>query len=153
MKRQAMFLLGVMLLALIHAPSLKGDDVVHELTSLKQQWAEAEDKRDIAFLDRLLANDFEAGTAKGDVINKQQLLQRIKSPDHLINEHHADNIRVRVYGNVAIMTDHTTISGFDKGKRFGGEFRFVRIFVKQGGSWRAVLAQATPITPEPTLSK
>jgi ketosteroid isomerase-like protein len=153
MRRLWILAVGGMVLGLIQAPSLKGDDVVQQLTKLKHQWAEAEDNRDTGFLERLLADDFEAGTAKGDVINKEQLIQRIKSPGRRIDEHHSDDIRVRVYGNVAVMTDHTTISGVDNGSRFGGEFRFVRIFVKQHGRWQAVLAQATPMKSDPAISK
>jgi ketosteroid isomerase-like protein len=153
MRYAQMVVLAVTVLVLEPATNLKAADVVQELINLKQRWAEAEDKRDTSFLDRILADDFVAGTARGDVINKEQLIQRIKSPDRRVDEHHSDEIQVRVYGKVAVMIDHTTIWGVDKGKRFGGQFRFIRIFVKQHGKWRAVLAQATPLTSEPSGSK
>jgi hypothetical protein len=145
MKYIQMLVLTGMILSLVPARPTRQADVVQELIKLKQQWTRAEDTRDIKFLDGLLAEDFEAGTAQGDVINKEQLIKRIEAPERKIDEHSSDDIRVRVYENVAVMTDHTTIRGANNGKPFGGEFRFVRIFVKQGGRWQVVLAQATPL--------
>jgi ketosteroid isomerase-like protein len=115
------------------------------LTNLKKQWSEAEVKRDTEFLDKLYTDDFVVGTSQGDVLTKEQFMERVRSPDHRWDEVNSDNIRVRVYSSVAVMTDHTSVHGFDKGQPFGGEYRFVRILVKQHGRWRAVLAQATPM--------
>jgi hypothetical protein len=51
------------------------------------------------------------------------------------------------------MTDHVKARGIAKGKEFSRESRFVRIFVKEHGKWQAVLAQSTPLTPEPAAQK
>jgi ketosteroid isomerase-like protein len=124
--------------------------VAEQVTQLKIQWLDAERARDMKFLQQLFAEDFVVGTSQGDVLNKAQLLERLSLPDRKIEELHSDNVEVRVYGNVAILTDHTTLRGHDKGSAFGGEFRYVRIFVQQHGKWQAVLAQATPLKPAPS---
>jgi ketosteroid isomerase-like protein len=121
------------------------DDAVQQLTKLKKQWSEAEVNRDVGFLDKLYANDLEIGTSQGDVLTKEEMMARVKDPDHKWDQVDSDHVQVRVYGNVAVMTDQTTVRGVDKGKPFGGLYRFVRIFVKQQGRWRVVLAQATPL--------
>lgn len=146
MRRISMLVLGALVLAFGQVPPMNGEDhTVQQLTKLKKQWSEAEVNRDVAFLDKLYADDLEIGTSQGDVLSKQQMLERVKDPDHKWDQVDSDHIQVRVYGNVAIMTDQTTVRGVDKGKPFGGLYRFVRVFVKQKGSWRAVLAQATPL--------
>ena len=53
--------------------------------------------------------------------------------------------QVHFYGDVAILTEHVTVDGEDRGRHFGGEFRFVRIFTKQNGNWKVVLAQGAPL--------
>lgn len=121
------------------------DDAIQQLEKLKKQWSEAEVNRDVNFLDKLYADDLEIGTSQGDVLNKQKMMERVKDPDHKWDQVDSDRVRVRVYGNVAVMTDRTTVRGADKGKPFGGVYRFIRIFVKQQGRWRVVLAQATPL--------
>jgi ketosteroid isomerase-like protein len=131
---------------------LKAEDVVQELAKIKAEWSDAEKNRDIPYLDKLWADDAVFGTSLGTVVNKQQLIELIKGTDRTIDELKSDNIQVRVFGNTAIMTDHTTMRGTYKGAPFGGEYRYVRIFVKQGGKWRVELVQATPLS-QPVESK
>jgi ketosteroid isomerase-like protein len=54
---------------------------------------------------------------------------------------------VQFYANgaVAVLTEHVTVDGRDKGVPFGGELRFLRVFAKQNGSWKVVLAQSSPM--------
>ena len=146
MRRISIMVLGALVLALSQVPRMNAeDDTVQQLAKLKKQWGEAEVNRDVAFLDKLYADDLEIGTSQGDVLTKQQMMERVKDPDHKWDQVDSDHIQVRVFGNVAIMTDQTTVRGVDKGKPFGGLYRFVRVFVKQQGRWRVVLAQATPL--------
>jgi len=119
--------------------------VVQELTKIKEEWSEAELKKDIPFLNKLWANDCVFGTSLGTVMSKQQLIALIKGKNRKVTELHSDHIHVRLYGNTAIMTDQTTMRGIYKGKPYGGVYRYVRIFRKEGGAWRVVLVQATPV--------
>lgn len=146
MRRMSMIVLGALVFAFGQVPQMSGeDDAVQQLTKLKKQWSEAEVNRDVGFLDKLYANDLEIGTSQGDVLTKEEMMARVKDPDHKWDQVDSDHVQVRVYGNVAVMTDQTTVRGVDKGKPFGGLYRFVRIFVKKQGRWRVVLAQATPL--------
>ena len=140
-------------LALMPAAGLRAEDVVQQLTKVKARWSEAEKNRDIAYLDQLWADDAVFGTSLGTVVNKQQLIELIKGTDRQVDELTSDNIQVRVYGNTAVMTDHTAMRGTYKGAPFGGDYRYVRIFVKQGGKWRVELVQATPLKPQTSESK
>jgi ketosteroid isomerase-like protein len=129
-----------------------GDNAVQQLTKIKEKWSEAEVKRDTGYLDQLFAKDFDMFNARGH-FNKQQMLQSLKDPDLTFTALHSDNIQVRLYGNVAVMTDHVTARGIAKGKEFSRESRFIRIFVREHGKWQAVLAQSTPLTSDPAAQK
>ncbi|MGH9355576.1 MAG: nuclear transport factor 2 family protein, partial [Terriglobia bacterium] len=85
------------------------------------------------------------GTSLGTVMNKPELIALIKGTTRKVTELHSGDIHVRLYGNTAIMTDRTTMRGIYKGKPYGGTYRYVRIFEKEGGMWRVVLVQATPL--------
>ena len=39
------------------------------------------------------------------VLTKQQMMERVKDPDHKWDQVDSDHLQVRVFGNVAIMTD------------------------------------------------
>ena len=150
--RLFVFVIALALPSLMHGQAAD-ESVTRQLTELKDQLHKAERERDTDFLQQVFADEFVAGTSQGDVLNKTQLLARVKSPDHTYHELHSNDVQVRVYGNVAIMTDHTTIQGTDKGQPFGGDFRFVRIFVKKRGKWQIVLSQGTPMRNAAASSK
>ncbi len=149
MRRIEKLALVAFVLALSLAPGLKAQNknqaVIQELTKIKQEWSEAELKKDIPFLNKLWANDCVFGTSLGTVMNKQQLIELIKGTNRKVTELHSEDIHIRLYGNTAIMTDHTTMRGVYNGKPYGGVYRYVRIFRKEGGTWRVVLVQATPV--------
>ena len=118
---------------------------VRELTGFKDQLLKAEVERNTTFLQQALADDFVYVKTQGEVMSKEQLLARVRSTEHTYEFLKSDNVAVRRYGDVAIMTDRTSTKGAISGRAFGGDFRFVRIFVRQNGKWKAVLEQGTPI--------
>lgn len=131
----------------------KGETAEQQVLELENRWFEAEKAHNTAFLEQIFADDLVVGSAMGDVVDRNQILTRMRSPDHRIDELHSDHVRVRVYGNVAVVTEHATIRGHDKGRPFGGEFRYLRIFVKRQGKWQVSLVQATPLPAPEAVSK
>ncbi len=126
---------------------------VRELTLLKDQRLKAEFDRNTSFLQHVLADELIYGMTQGDVLNKAQLLERTSAPEHTYEELRSDHVLVRIYGNVAIMTDRTTARGVNYGRPFAGLFRFVRIFVRKEGRWQVVLEQGTPMQSASIPSK
>ena len=55
------------------------------------------------------------------------------------------DLKIRIYGETALVTFGVAIKGTRSGKVFGGRFREVRVFVKRNGQWRAVFLQRTAI--------
>jgi hypothetical protein len=142
--RQVVLVAALAFPSLIHG-QVAAESVVRELTDLKDQLLKAELERNTDFLQQVFADEFVYGMTQGDVMNKAQLLARVKSPDHKYDFLRSDSVQVRAYGDVAIMTDRTSTRGTNKGRPFSGDFRFVRIFVKKQGKWHVVLEQGTPI--------
>lgn len=145
MRRKQIALLGTIIAMMGLMASSDENSAERQVIRLQNQWYEAERAHNTEFIQQHMTDDFVIGTSQGDVLNKTQILSRLSSLDHKIDELSTDHIQVRFYGDVAILTNQTTIRGTDKGRPFGGEFRYVRIWVKQNGEWQAVLVQATPI--------
>jgi hypothetical protein len=131
--------------ALVAQRQIASQSVVRELTEFKDQLLNAEVERNTVFLQQVLADDFLYVKTQGDVMNKDQLLIRVKSPEHTYEFLKSDSVNIRLYGDVAIMTDRTSTRGTNEGHVFSGDFRFVRIFVRNDGKWQVVLEQGTPI--------
>ena len=128
----------------------KNDKSAQEVIDFRNRYIEAEENRDIAFLDKILADDFFALNPQGKLLDKAGQLDNLKRPDRTLKVLNPRETHVQFYANgeVAILTEHVTVDGEDKGRHFGGEFRFVRVFAKQNGNWKVVMAQGAPI-PQP----
>jgi len=53
------------------------------------------------------------------------------------------DLRVRVYGNTAIVTGRAMQKGVENAKDYSGENRFTRVYVKKEGRWVSVALQVT----------
>jgi ketosteroid isomerase-like protein len=113
------------------------------IRTLHEASGEAQVRRDIAALDRLLADDFILTRANGVVANKAQNLADVQSGERSFTSYKNDDVRVRLYGDAAVVTGQVTSSGTYKGQDFSGQFRYTKVFVKSAGQWRIVAWQAT----------
>jgi len=124
------------------------DKAVQEIVDFRNRYIEAEENKDVAYLDKIFADDFFALNPQGQLLDKPHMLQNMKRTDRVFKVLNPRETQVHFYGDVAILTEHVTVDGEDKGRHFGGEFRFVRVFAKQNGNWKVVMAQGAPI-PQP----
>jgi ketosteroid isomerase-like protein len=147
--------LAVPLLAQGQASMAKNDKAAQEVIDFRNRYIEAEENRDTAFLDKILANDFFALNPQGKLLDKAGQLENLKRPDRTLKVLNPRETHVQFYANgqVAILTEHVTVDGMDKGKPFGGEYRFLRVFAKQNGNWKVVLAQGAPMPEQPAAAK
>ncbi len=124
------------------------DKAVQEIVDFRNRYIEAEENKDVAYLDEIFSDDFFALNPQGQLLDKPHMLENMKRTDRVFKVLNPRETQVHFYGDVAILTEHVTVDGEDKGRHFGGEFRFVRIFAKQNGNWKVVMAQGAPI-PQP----
>jgi ketosteroid isomerase-like protein len=152
-----MKIVSVMILAAFLAvplfPQTDSDNKTRqEIVDLRNRYIEAEENKDLAYLDKVLADDFFAINTQGQLLDKAQQLQNMKRTDRVIKVLNPRETQVRFYsdGNVAILSEHVTVDGEDKGRHFGGEFRFVRVFVRQHGNWQVAMAEGSPLPAQLT---
>ncbi|MCU1342769.1 MAG: hypothetical protein JWN92_2192 [Candidatus Acidoferrum typicum] len=138
--------LGMPLLA--QGQMKNNDKAVQEIVDFRNRYIEAEENKDVAYLDKIFADDFFALNPQGQLLDKPHMLENMKRTDRVFKVLNPRETQVHFYGDVAILTEHVTVDGEDKGRHFGGEFRFVRVFAKQNGNWKVVMAQGAPL-PQP----
>jgi len=128
-----------------HAGKDIGGPVAEQLKELDRKWLHAASVRDTKYMASLFVDGFVEVHPGGEVVNKQQQIDQIKSPDLVIKELHPDDIHVRTLSaDLALLTDTTTIAATSKGQSLRGTFRVMRVFVKQNGAWKAAGAAMTP---------
>ena len=136
-------LLVVCVVALLAAPLLaqKSAEVSKAegvLLAMEKTWTDAIQKKDLAAVGLLLADEYMIIDDEGLVRDKATTLSRLKSSDNDISTAVVDELKVRVYGNVAVVTGRQTEKSVEKGKNTSGAYRYTDVWVKRGNSWQVV---------------
>lgn len=118
-----------------------------ELIKLENEWAEAWVRRDVAFFDRIEADDYTWSSPWG-VWTKAQDLEEVKSGDSVITSWVLADIKVRVYGDAAVVTGRATIKETHQGEDWSRQERWTDTWVKRDGRWQCVAGHSSEIAQE-----
>jgi len=117
-----------------------------ELLRLENEFARAVTSNDADALDALLADDWIVVEPDGGMIDKARFLGVIRSGALSHESMESTDLKIRVYGNTALVTGLTTSKGKFMGQDFTSCERATDIFVKQSGRWQCVFTQLTRFT-------
>jgi len=116
------------------------------LMQMERDWAQAYVKMDLTALDRIEAAELAFTDSQGAVTDKAQDLAETKSGVWKAQSVSADELKVRVFGNAAVVTGRDTLKGAQyKGKDISGQYRFTDVFVQRDGRWQAVASHSSKI--------
>ena len=121
------------------------ENVVEGIRRLDQERIQAQIHADAAALDRIYADDFIGIGPSGTVRTKPQVLADYTSHDLNFQSITTDEVRIRVYGNTAVVVGRWRARGENAGRSFDYQARFVSVWVRRDGEWRMVSDQSTPI--------
>jgi ketosteroid isomerase-like protein len=116
-----------------------------ELTQLVEDLNAALVKVDIAFLQGLLHKDYTHYRPRGIVENRAQYLKNRQTGRVEFESLVMDDVKVRRYGDTAIVTYRSTAKGKDQQGAIDEQRRWTRVFVWQEGRWQLVHSQGTTI--------
>lgn len=119
--------------------------VEQELIKLEDGWITALLKSDVAYCDRILADDYTETDDTGSVSTKAQRLAGLKSGDFKCTASVLENRQVRVYGDTAIFTALDTQKSQYNGKDSSGQFQWTDTWVRRDGRWQCVAAHGSKV--------
>ena len=94
----------------------------------------------------LLAPDWSVIDMTGRVLTKEQVMEEAFAPaDRKIETATIDDVKVRAFDDMAIVTGRTVVAGTFQGTRVSLTHRFTDVFARRNGRWQVVASQATPI--------
>jgi ketosteroid isomerase-like protein len=125
---------------------VKNSDIEEELLKLEEQFGAAIVKNDPEEIGRFVTEDWVIINSDGGIIDKERFLGVIKSGALTHEMMESSDIRVRVYGDSAVVTALTRTKGKFSGQDFSTHERATDVFVKLDGQWRCVLSQLTSLT-------
>jgi ketosteroid isomerase-like protein len=117
-----------------------------EILKLEKEFGQAIIKNDPEAIDRFLADDWIIIDPDGGIIDKPRFLGVIRSGTLSHEMMDSDDVRVRIYGDAAIVTALTTTKGKFMGQEFTTQERATDMFVRRDGRWRCVVSQPTRVT-------
>jgi len=149
MKRTAIIVgvAGLVFVAAILAQT-KSESAEQELITLENEWANAWVKSDVAFFDRIMADDYTWTSPWGEVLTKAHNLALVKSGEDVIKSWVLADIEVRVYGDAAVVSGRDTIKETYKGEDVSSQNRWTHTWVKRAGRWQCVAAHSSEIAQE-----
>src|SRR5919202_1707599 len=112
--------------------------VEQDIRQLDNERIQAQIHADAAALDHIYADDFIGVGPSGTVRTKPQVISDFTSGNLKFQSITTDEVQVRVYGDTAVETGRSTMTGQDKGKTVPSDTRFTRVWVNQRGRWRLV---------------
>lgn len=126
----------------------KKHDVRKQVEALEEKWRVAQMAGDIATMDRMLSDDFIGISMSGQLNTKAQQLDRIRNHQLVITRLDLSDMKVKLVGEVAIVTSSAQVEGTSEGVSMQGVYRYTRIYQRlPSGEWKITNFEATRVRP------
>ena len=123
-------------------------EMEQDLLKLEEEFTRAIVQNDPEAIGRFVADDWVIIGPDGRIIDKERFLGVIKSGALTHEMMESDDIRVRVYGDSAVVTALTRTKGKFMGQDFSTQERATDVFVLLDGRWQCVLSQLTRLAKQ-----
>jgi ketosteroid isomerase-like protein len=109
--------------------------------ALEKKWTDAYKLRNITLLTSMLADDFLITVEDGNIYGKMGYMSHTADTSTQVDVAEESDLKVRMHGNVAVVTGAYHETGTSKGKRYEYRDRLTDIWMKIDGQWRLIAAQ------------
>jgi ketosteroid isomerase-like protein len=143
-------LLPVLLLARVLAPlPAAAEEPARQVEQLERDLVSAIGRGDLQTYDRIVADDYVAFEASGRTSPKAEILASYRSGARKYTDLTIFDVEGRVFGDTAVVTAKTKGFRREGDKDVPNRVRYIRVYAKRGGQWRAVSQMAAPVPEEP----
>jgi ketosteroid isomerase-like protein len=144
-KRIALVLITFSLLVVPLAWS-QGGNAEQQIKKFTNELRVAQLKADTNTVEQLYADDYAAIRGDGTVQTKAQEIESLKSGALTYDKIDVQDLKIRVYGNTAVVTNLVFSKGITNGKPRNTNVRSTRVWRKERGSWKSVAYQPTRVS-------
>jgi ketosteroid isomerase-like protein len=119
-------------------------DFKREIQALEEQWRLAQVNDDVPSMEKLLAPDFLGISMTGQVTDRDQQLERLRSRHLALSKIIISDQKIKLLGAVAIVTSLAQIEGTNEGAPVNGMYRYTRIYRRYpDGTWKVTNFEVT----------
>ena len=121
-----------------------------KLKSMEDSWAAAQLQKDrgVSAVGEMLASDYAGVGSKGEIRNKAEQLEHMRSDTDTYTDSQNDTMKVHIYAqNLATVCGTSTEKGKDKdGKEFSRSYAWIDTWMDRNGQWQCIASSGTAIT-------
>ena len=136
-------LAGALVVTASEQPPVQSDQQI--LIELERGWNEAFYRKDVAFIEELLAEEFMATYDDGSRGDKAKELALTTEFDQQVVSAIQDEFTVRVYRDTAVVWFTLRLVGIRQGERAEVNFSYTDVWVLREGQWKCVSTQSTRV--------
>ncbi|MEO6366323.1 MAG: nuclear transport factor 2 family protein [Luteimonas sp.] len=125
--------------------SMPAQDAAVRLRQQADAWDRAIVRKDVMAIAQNMAESFRQIDSQGNLSNKAEFLTGITSDKLVIQPYEPEDVEIRFYGNLALVTGTTHLHGTYDGKPFKTHYRYTDTYVNESGAWQVVNVQTTEI--------
>jgi ketosteroid isomerase-like protein len=109
-------------------------------------------ENDLEQLATLLADDLVYVHSTGDIESKPEFLQRLRSGSLRYRSIESKDVRVRTYGNTAVVTGRSHVAVTNRGADRELDMLYTAVYTANGGRWQLASWQSTALAASTTMT-
>lgn len=126
-------------------PGTATDALVGELTRVEDDFNRAMISNDVSRIRACTADEWVLVTPEAGVVPRARILRVIESAELSHDTMTKDVVRVRVYGDIAVVTARGQNTGHFKGRVISADEWVTDVYRRSDGQWLCVLTHLTPV--------
>jgi ketosteroid isomerase-like protein len=115
------------------------------LIQLERSWNEAFYRKDVSFLERVLADEFIGTYEDGSQGDKAKEIALTREFNQQVDSARQDGFVVKFYGDTAVVWFTLHLSGPKQGQPIAVDLRYVDVFVWRANRWQCVSSHSTKV--------
>jgi ketosteroid isomerase-like protein len=119
-----------------------------DLSAQADRWDKAIVRKDRAAVEANMAQEFRQIGGQGNTETRDSFVEGLMAPELEIDPYTVEEFQVRLYGDVALLSGRTKMTGRYQGKPFQSHYRYIDIYVRSARGWKIVSVQISKI-PDP----
>lgn len=116
-----------------------------DVERLERELVAAIAKTDLAAYDRIVADDYVVFDASGHEITKAEVMKSYRDGSRKYTNLEIYDVHGRVFGDAAVVSARTRGLRRENGQDVPNLVRYVRVYARRGGTWRAVSQMSAPL--------
>ena len=129
---------GLLVFLTIRMAAQEPSSAASQVRKLEEKWTAAYKERKIDLLASLLAEDFVITVEDGSTYSKTGYITHSADPSVQVEVAELSDLRVRVRGDIAVVTGAYHERGQSNGKPYEYHDRLTDVWMKVGGAWQVV---------------